>query len=72
MKFVDAIQKVFFKDEAGGYEDTVKSQLKAYLKNNKFNTLEERERWKTILLHTDRIINQYSNKMPLMRRNGER
>lgn len=53
MKFVDAIKKVFFKDEAGGYEDTVKSQLKAYLKNNKLNTLEEREYVKTILLHTD-------------------
>lgn len=35
VKFVDVIQKLFFKDGAGLYEDTAKAQLKEYLQNNK-------------------------------------
>ena len=35
VKFVDIIQRLFFKDGAGLYEDTVKAQLAHYLQNNK-------------------------------------
>lgn len=35
VKFVDIIQRLFFKGGAGLYEDTVKAQLAHYLKNNK-------------------------------------
>ncbi len=35
VKFIDVIQKLFFKGGAGLYDDTVKAQLKHYLKNNK-------------------------------------
>ena len=35
VKFVDIVQKIFFKDGAGLYEETTKSQLKNYLQNNK-------------------------------------
>ena len=35
VKIVDVIQKTFFKDGAGLYEDTTKVQLKNYLQNNK-------------------------------------
>lgn len=34
VKFVDAVQKIFFKDGAGLYEDTTKEQLAHYLKCN--------------------------------------
>lgn len=34
VKFVDIIQRIFFKDGAGLYEDTTKEQLAKYLKNN--------------------------------------
>lgn len=76
VKFVDMIQKTFFKDGAGLYEETTKSQLQNYLQKNKpdgeiiflaadpdckvkgvgtalLNALEEREKGKTIYLHTD-------------------
>ena len=76
VKFVDVIQKTFFKDGAGLYEETTKVQLKKYLQNYKpdgeiiflaadpdskvkgvgtalLNALEEREKRKTIYLHTD-------------------
>ena len=35
VRFVDVIQKTFFKDGAGLYEETTKSQLKKYLENHK-------------------------------------
>ena len=35
VKFVDTIQRLFFKDGAGLYEDTVKAQLAHYKKSNK-------------------------------------
>lgn len=35
VKFVDVIQRLFFKGGAGLYEDTVKEQLAHYLQNNK-------------------------------------
>ena len=35
VKFVDVIQRLFFKDGAGLYEDTVKKQLTHYLQSNK-------------------------------------
>ena len=35
VKFVDIIQRLFFKGGAGLYEDTVKAQLAHYLQNNK-------------------------------------
>ena len=35
VKFVDVIQKIFFKDGAGLYEDTTKIQLKHYLERHK-------------------------------------
>ena len=35
VKFVDIIQKTFFKDGAGLYEETIKAQLKKYLQNHK-------------------------------------
>ena len=35
VKFVDIIQKTFFKDGAGLYEETTKAQLKKYLQNHK-------------------------------------
>ena len=35
VKFVDVIQKTFFKDGAGLYEETTKVQLKKYLQNYK-------------------------------------
>lgn len=35
VKFVDVIQKIFFKDGAGLYEETTKTQLKKYLQNYK-------------------------------------
>lgn len=35
VKFVDIIQKLFFKDSAGIYEKTTKEQLKNYLQSNK-------------------------------------
>lgn len=35
VKFVDIIQKLFFKDSAGIYEKTTKEQLKNYLRSNK-------------------------------------
>ncbi len=35
VKFVDFIQRVFFKGGAGLYDDTVKAQLAHYLQNNK-------------------------------------
>lgn len=35
VRFVDIIQKLFFKSGAGLYEDTVKAQLSHYLSNNK-------------------------------------
>ena len=35
VKFVDVIQRLFFKDGAGLYEDTVKAQLAHYLQKNK-------------------------------------
>ena len=35
VKFVDAIQKTFFKDGAGLYEETTKAQMKKYLQNHK-------------------------------------
>ena len=76
VRFVDVIQKTFFKDGAGLYEETTKAQLKKYLQNHKpdgeiiflaadpdckvkgvgtalLNALEEREKGKTIYLHTD-------------------
>ena len=76
VKFVDVIQKIFFKDGAGLYEDTTKLQLKHYLEKNKpdgeiiflaanpdckvkgvgtalLHALEEREKGKTLYLHTD-------------------
>lgn len=34
VKFIDFLQKMFFKGGAGIYEDTVKAQLKHYLKDN--------------------------------------
>lgn len=76
VRVVDVIQKTFFKDGAGLYEETTKAQLKKYLQNHKpdgeiiflaadldckvkgvgtalLNALEEREKGKTIYLHTD-------------------
>ena len=76
VKFVDIIQKCFFKGGAGLYEDTVKEQLAHYLETNVpdgeiiflaadpdckikgigtalLHTLEQREKGKTIYLHTD-------------------
>ena len=35
VRFVDVIQKTFFKDGAGLYEETTKAQLKKYLQNHK-------------------------------------
>lgn len=35
VKFVDIIQKIFFKGGAGLYEETTKAQLKKYLQNHK-------------------------------------
>lgn len=35
IKFVDAVQKLFFRDGAGLYEETVKNQLAHYLQSNK-------------------------------------
>jgi len=76
VKFVDMIQRTFFKDGAGLYEDTTRKQLEHYLKFNNpdgeiiflaadpnckiegictalLNALEEKEKGKTLYLHTD-------------------
>lgn len=76
VKFVDVVQKCFFKGSAGLYEDTTKEQLAHYLETNTpngeiiflaadpnckikgigtalLNALEEKEKGKTLYLHTD-------------------
>lgn len=76
VKAVDIIQRIFFKDGAGLYEETTKSQLRHYLQTNKpdgeiiflaadpdckikgvgtalLNALKEKEKGKTLYLHTD-------------------
>lgn len=76
VKFVDCLQKSFFKGGADLYEKTIKQQLAHYMKSNKpdgeivffavnpnckakgigtilLNALEEKEKGKTLYLHTD-------------------